>query len=85
MEAEHDAQLLEASRGEQSGWQCNFVLSQVLYDILNTVHILGELLVVGLVSLLDLLCFCVNLTNIPAQENRGAYHRSLRRQDPVRW
>jgi hypothetical protein len=85
VEAEHNTQLLEPRRSEQSGWQRNLVLGQVLHDVLNTVHILGELLVVGLVSLLDLLCFCVNLTNIPAQENRGAYHRSLRRQDPVRW
>lgn len=85
MEAEHNAQLLEARRSEQSGRQCNLVLGQVLHDVLNTVHILRELLVVSLVSLPDLLCFCVNLTNIPAQENRGAYHRSLRRQDPVHW
>lgn len=85
MEAEHNSQLLEARRSEHSGCQCNLVLGQVLHDVLNTVHILRELLVVSLVSLLDLLCFCVNLTSLPAQENRGAYHRSLCRQDPVRW
>lgn len=83
MEAEHNAQLLEARWGERSGRQCNLVLGQVLHDVLNTVHILRELLVVSLVSLPDLFCFCVNLTNILAQENRGVYHRSLRRQDPV--
>lgn len=85
MEAEHNAQLLEARRSEHSGWQGNLVLGQVLHDILDTIHVLGELLVVCLISLLDLLCFCVNITNKSLQVIRGAHHRSSHRQDPVRW
>lgn len=86
MEAEHNAQLLEASRSEQSRWQCNLVLGQVLHNILNTVHILGELLVVSLVSLLDLPCFFfVSMSRVNHFKKTGrAYHRSSHRQDPAR-
>lgn len=56
MEAEQDTQLLEARRSEDSRWQCYLVLGQVLHDGLNAFHVLWELLVVGLISLLDLFC-----------------------------
>jgi hypothetical protein len=70
MEAEQDTELLEASRSEHTRWQCNLVLGQVLHDLLDTIRVIGEFLVVSLISLLDLFCF-LSILQVKSLGQRG--------------
>lgn len=61
VETKENSQLLEASRSKESRCQCNFVLREVLHDLLDTFHILGVFLIIRFVPCLNLFFLLVSI------------------------